>query len=76
MSRPWALPPNLVDNILEVVKDLSKEGMTIILVEQDVRKALKVSDRGYVLENGVVKLEGSATGLLNNHEVKKAYLGV
>jgi branched-chain amino acid transport system ATP-binding protein len=70
------LAPNLVDNILEVVKDLSKEGMTIILVEQDVRKALKVSDRGYVLENGVVKLEGSATGLLNNHEVKKAYLGV
>lgn len=69
------LAPNIVDHILEVVKDLSKQGVTVILVEQDVRKALRVSDRGYVLENGVIRLEGTAASLLNNDEVKKAYLG-
>lgn len=69
------LAPNVVDHILEVVKDLAGQGVTVILVEQDVRKALKVSDRGYVLENGVVRLEGTACSLLDNPDVKKAYLG-
>lgn len=69
------LAPNIVDHIMEVVKDLAQQGVTVILVEQDVRKALKVSNRGYVLENGVVRLEGTASSLLNNDEVKKAYLG-
>ena len=69
------LAPNIVDHIMQVVKDLSSQGVTVILVEQDVRKALRVSNRGYVLENGVVRLEGTASNLLNNEEVKKAYLG-
>lgn len=69
------LAPNIVDHIMQVVKDLSSQGVTVILVEQDVRKALRVSNRGYVLENGVVRLEGTASNLLNNDAVKKAYLG-
>lgn len=69
------LAPNIVDHIMEVVQDLAQQGVTVILVEQDVRKALRVSNRGYVLENGVVRLEGTASSLLNNDEVKKAYLG-
>ncbi len=69
------LAPNIVDHILKVVKDLAGQGMTVILVEQDVRKALKISDRAYVVENGVIRMDGSARDLMNNEEVKKAYLG-
>ena len=69
------LAPNIVDQIMTVVKTLRSEGITVILIEQDVRKALKVSDRGYVLENGIIRLEGTAKELSENSEVKKAYLG-
>lgn len=69
------LAPNIVDQILQVAKNLSQRGMTVILVEQDVRKALKISDRAYVIENGVVRMEGLARDLMGNEEVKKAYLG-
>ncbi len=69
------LAPNIVDHILRVVKDLAGQGMTVILVEQDVRKALKISDRAYVVENGVIRMQGPAAELMNNDEVKKAYLG-
>lgn len=69
------LAPNIVDQIMAVVKTLRSEGITVILIEQDVRKALKISDRGYVLENGIIRLEGSAKELSENSEVKKAYLG-
>lgn len=69
------LAPNIVDQILQVAKSLSQQGMTVILVEQDVRKALKISDRAYVIENGVVRMEGLAKDLMGNEEVKKAYLG-
>ena len=70
------LAPNIVDQILKVAKSLAKDqGLSVILVEQDVRKALKVSDRGYVVENGSIVLEDTAESLLVNEEVKKAYLG-
>ncbi|MCL2001645.1 MAG: ABC transporter ATP-binding protein [Planctomycetes bacterium] len=69
------LAPNLVDNILKVVKELAVQGITVILVEQDVRKALKISDRAYVVENGAIRMEGPAEDLMRNDEVKKAYLG-
>ena len=69
------LAPNIVDQILQVVRDLAEDGMTVLLVEQDVRKALKMSHRAYVIENGVVRMEGLAKDLMNNEEVKKAYLG-
>jgi branched-chain amino acid transport system ATP-binding protein len=69
------LAPNIVDQILQVVRDLAGGGMTVMLVEQDVRKALKVSDRAYVIENGIVGMEGMAAELMDNDRVRKAYLG-
>ncbi len=69
------LAPNIVDNILEITKEVAAEGVAVILVEQDVRKALRIADKGYVLENGVVTIAASAEDLLGNEDVKKAYLG-
>ena len=71
------LAPNIVDDILNVAHTMAKsEGLSVILVEQDVNKALAVSDRGYVIENGRVSLEGTAEELKVNEHVKKAYLGI
>ena len=71
------LAPNIVDEILEVAHDMAKnQGVSVILVEQDVNKALKNADRGYVIENGHVVLSGSAKELQNNEHVKRAYLGI
>ena len=76
MDEPsLGLAPNIVDNILAVAKEVSKEGIGVILVEQDVKKALKVSNKGYVLENGNIMIKGTAKELLVNENVKKAYLG-
>ncbi len=69
------LAPNIVDQILQVVRSLADEGLTVLLVEQDVRKALKISHRAYVIENGTVRMHGLAQDLMSNEEVKKAYLG-
>ena len=70
------LAPKIVNEILAVLQDLKKSGKTIILIEQDVRKALKNSEHAFVLENGAVKLSGTAESLMHNDEVKKAYLGI
>ena len=71
------LAPNIVDDILEVAKTLAREtNISILLVEQDITKALASADRGYVIENGKVALEGSAKELSVNEHVKKAYLGI
>ena len=77
MDEPsLGLAPNIVDNIFAISKKITQEtGLAIILVEQDVRKALKLADRGYVIENGRITIEGTADSLLNDPEVKKAYLG-
>ena len=70
------LPPNIVDDIFRIAKKIAQErGLTIIVVEQDVRKALKFADRGYVLENGVISISGTSDELLGNEQIKKAYLG-
>lgn len=70
------LAPNIVDNIFSIADNIAKDsGLTIILVEQDVRKALRIANKGYVLENGQVTIEGTAEQLMNDPEVKKAYLG-
>ena len=70
------LAPNIVDDIFRIAKKIAKEnGLTIIVVEQDVRKALKFADRGYVLENGVISISGTSDELMGNEEIKKAYLG-
>jgi len=70
------LAPNLALNVLKTIQELNKEGYTILLVEQNVRLALKISSRGYVIENGRIVLKGSSEELLNDPHVKKAYLGL
>ena len=69
------LSPLLVDQVFEIIKDYHKSGVTILLVEQNAKKALSISDRAYVLETGSIIMEGKATDLLNDESVKKAYLG-
>lgn len=77
MDEPsLGLAPNIVDNIFTISRQISQEtGLAIILVEQDVRKALKIANRGYVIENGRITIQGSSSELLSNPEIKKAYLG-
>ena len=71
------LAPNVVDEILKVAHDMAKnKGISVILVEQDVTKALATADRGYVIENGKIPLSGSASDLRNDEHVKRAYLGI
>jgi branched-chain amino acid transport system ATP-binding protein len=85
MSRPklcmfdepsYGLSPLLVKEFLGIIKTLCEQGVTILLVEQNVRNALEISDRAYILENGRVVLEGKSGELLQNGHIKKAYLGL
>ncbi len=69
------LAPILVEELFEIIENINKEGMTILLVEQNANMALSISHRAYVLETGTIKLEGIAKELQENEEVKKAYLG-
>jgi branched-chain amino acid transport system ATP-binding protein len=69
------LAPLLMLGVFDALKEINQEGTTILLVEQNARMALKFAQRGYVLENGNLVLEGDSQGLLTNPEVKKAYLG-
>jgi branched-chain amino acid transport system ATP-binding protein len=69
------LAPLLMLNVFDALKEINQEGTAILLVEQNARMALQFAQRGYVLENGNLALEGPADELLNNPEVKKAYLG-
>ena len=71
------LAPNIVDDILDVASEMArKDGIAVLLVEQDITKALACADRGYVIENGRIALQGSARELSTNEHVKKAYLGI
>lgn len=69
------LAPLIVRDIFSILRTLREEGTTILLVEQNARAALQIADRGYVLETGVLFLEGGAAELLENHDVQRAYLG-
>jgi branched-chain amino acid transport system ATP-binding protein len=69
------LAPLLMGQVFEALRGINHEGTTILLVEQNARMALKFARRGYVLDNGNLVLEGKSADLLNNPEVKKAYLG-
>lgn len=69
------LAPLLMLSMFDALKEINKEGTTILLVEQNARLALKFADRGYVLENGSLVLSGKSDDLLNDPDVKKAYLG-
>jgi branched-chain amino acid transport system ATP-binding protein len=85
MSRPrvllldepsLGLAPILVDQIFDIIRDINKEGTTILLIEQNATKALAVANRGYVLETGRIVMEGPTSTLLKSPDVQKAYLGI
>jgi len=69
------LAPRLVAKIFEIVREIAKQGVTILLVEQNARLALEVAQRGYVMESGNITLAGAAKELLENPKVREAYLG-
>lgn len=69
------LSPLLVDQVFEIIKDINKDGTTILLVEQNAGKSLAISDRAYVLETGSIVLSGTGKELAESDQVKKAYLG-
>jgi branched-chain amino acid transport system ATP-binding protein len=84
MSRPkvllldepsMGLSPIMVDKIFEVIKDVFAQGVTVLLVEQNASRALSVANRGYVMESGIVTMEGEAKAMLNDPKVRAAYLG-
>ena len=69
------LAPIVVQTIFETIRAVAREGVTILLIEQNARLALQSSDRGYVMESGAITLSGEAATLLNNPDVRRAYLG-
>ena len=76
MDEPsMGLSPIFVNEIFDIIKAVSASGTTVLLVEQNAKKALSIADRAYVLETGKVVLEGDAKDLLENDSIKKAYLG-
>lgn len=76
MDEPsMGLSPIFVSEIFSIIEEISKSGTTVLLVEQNAKKALSIADRAYVLETGKIVLEGEAQKLLNDDSVKKAYLG-
>ncbi len=75
MDEPsMGLSPIYVNEIFEIIEKMNEDGTTILLVEQNAKKALAIADRGYVLETGNIVLSGNADDLMNNDQVKKAYL--
>ena len=76
MDEPsMGLSPIFVNEIFDIIKRVSQSGTTVLLVEQNAKKALAIADRAYVLETGTISLEGDAGELMHNDAVKKAYLG-
>ena len=70
------LAPNLVDQVLALIRSLKDQGLTILLVEQNARAALAIADRAYVLETGRITLSGSAAEIQADRRVQDAYLGL
>src|SRR4030042_1970566 len=70
------LAPIIVEKVLDTVRTINEEGVTILLVEQNIRESLDVADRGYVLEEGKIILEGKSRELLSNSHIKEVYLGL
>ena len=69
------LAPIIVKNIFKAVEELRRQGKTILIVEQNAKAVLEIADRGYVMETGSLVMEGNAADLLDNNDVKRAYLG-
>ncbi len=76
MDEPsMGLSPIFVNEIFSIIEDVNKDGVTVLLVEQNARKALSIANRAYVLETGTIAKEGDAKELLNDEAIRKAYLG-
>ena len=76
MDEPsMGLSPIMVDKIFEVIESIARRGVTILLVEQNASRALRLADRGYVMESGELTMTGLASDLLNDPKVRAAYLG-
>ena len=76
MDEPsLGLAPIIVKELFGIIKKINEEGMTVLLIEQNANAALKIADIGYIMETGRITLKGSGKELLNNEEIKKAYLG-
>ena len=69
------MSPILVNEIFDIIQEVSAGGTTVLLVEQNAKKALSIADRAYVLETGKIVLDGDAKELMNDDSIKKAYLG-
>ncbi len=75
MDEPsMGLSPIYVNEIFNIIQEISADGVTVLLVEQNAKKALSIANKAYVLETGSIVLQGDAKELLNNEQVKKAYL--
>jgi branched-chain amino acid transport system ATP-binding protein len=70
------LAPVLIKEIFTTIRKIAETGTTVLLVEQDVQHSLSISDRGYVLEHGRIVLEGAGKELLDNPQIREAYLGI
>ena len=70
-----AWPPLIVQDIFNIIKEINKQGVTILLIEQNANMALRIADQGYVLETGRISLSGTGRELLADESVKAAYLG-
>ena len=70
------LSPVMVQTVFKIIRDIQQQGITVLLVEQNVKHSLKISDRAYVLETGKIVMEGAGSDLLDNEYLKKAYLGI
>ena len=76
MDEPsMGLSPLYVNEIFDIIQEINKSGTTVLLVEQNAKKALSIANRAYVLETGNISLSGDAHELMDNEQVKKAYLG-
>ena len=76
MDEPsMGLSPILVNEIFDIIQSVNKDGVTVLVVEQNAKKALSVADRAYVMETGKIIKEGKASDLLNDDSIQKAYLG-
>ena len=76
MDEPsMGLSPIFVNEIFSIIEDVNKDGVTVLLVEQNAKKALSIANRAYVLETGSITKEGNAADLLNDEDIRKAYLG-
>ena len=72
----YGLAPLLVKEMFRIIQNLREQGITILLIEQNVHQSLEIADRAYVLENGRISLQGGSSELLQSDYVRKAYLGL